>query len=186
MRLLVLVAVLVLELGLFFARDRGRSELDRLGGWRGAIPVRGSVALGLGQQRGQRARERVDLVGGQDRSVGKVRFVLGQQALEPEQQRELAPPLDRGLVGAVVELGQGSVERRPAGAAGSKGVFERFAVVDEALTREQFRARDRGRTRKRGDGTHVHSKVASGCASRGGASSGSECPAGAGPAKRPL
>ena len=94
------------------------------------------VALGLGQQRGQRARERVDLMGGEDRAVGEVRLLLGKQALEPEQQRELAPPLDRGLFRARVDLGERSVERSASRGAGGKRVFERLAVVDEAFARE--------------------------------------------------
>jgi hypothetical protein len=45
-----------------------------------------AVALGFGEQRGERARERVDLVGVQQRPVGQVRLVLAEQPLEPEQQ----------------------------------------------------------------------------------------------------
>jgi len=39
-----------------------------------------------------------------------MRLVLGQQTLEAEQQRELAPPFDRRLRGARVEFGQSGVE----------------------------------------------------------------------------
>ena len=122
----------------------------------GAVPV--AVALGLGQQRGQRPGERVDLVGRQHRPVDQVRLLLGQQPLEPEQQRELAAPLDRRLLGAGVDLGQRSVERPAPGGAGGKGVLEGLALVDEALAREQFRTRNRGRSRKRGGITHEDRK----------------------------
>ena len=121
-----------------------------------------AVALRLGQQRGQRARQRVDLVGGEHRAVDEVRLLLGQQPLEPEQQRELAPPLDRRLLGAGLDLGQRSVERPASGRAGGERVLERFALVDEPLACEQFRTRDRGRTRERGGITHGDRKVASG------------------------
>ena len=155
-RLLVVLALAVLDvLVLFFARDRRRRELRRLRrlGRPGSRAVT-AVALGLGDQRGQRARQRVDLVGGQHGAVGEVRLLLGQQALEPEQQRELPTPVDRRQRRAGVQLRQGSVERpapcRPRG----QGVLERLAFVNEALASEQFRTRNRGRTRKRGGVTH--------------------------------
>ena len=65
----------------------------------------------LGGERDQRARERVDLVGRQGRAVRQVRLVLGEQPLEPEHQRVVAPPLDRRLVAAGVDLGEGGVQR---------------------------------------------------------------------------
>ncbi len=46
---------------------------------------------------------------------------------------------------ARVDLLQRSVECAPAGRAWRERLFERFALVDELLTREQLRARDRGR-----------------------------------------
>ena len=73
-----------------------------------------AVALRLGQQRGQRARQRVDLVGRQHRAVGEVGLLLGEQPLEPEQQRELAPPLDRGRACAPRRSRSGR-RRAPAG-----------------------------------------------------------------------
>ena len=132
------------------------------GGAAGAGAVRGSVAvaLGLGQQRGQRARQRVDLVGGEHGAVGQVRLLLGEQPLEPEQQREPPAPLDRGLVRAGVDLGHGGVERAPAGRAGRQRILEGLALVDELLAREQLRPRDRGRFRKGGGITHTDRKVA--------------------------
>ena len=119
-----------------------------------------AVALRLGQQRGQRARQRVDLVGREHGAVGEVGLLLGEQPLEPEQQRVLPAPLDRGLVRARVHLRQRSVERAAAGRPGGERVFERLALVDEALAREQLRPRNRGRTGKRGGITHTDRKVA--------------------------
>ena len=50
-------------------------------------------ALGLREQRDQGARQRVHLVGGERGLVGQVGLLLGQKALQPEQQGELAAPL---------------------------------------------------------------------------------------------
>ena len=47
-------------------------------------------ALGIGEQRGERARERVDLVRVQRRAVGELGLVVGQHALETEHER-IAP-----------------------------------------------------------------------------------------------
>ena len=118
-----------------------------------------AVALLLGEQRGQRSRQRIDLMRGQDRAVGEVRLVLGEQPLEPEQQREVAPPVDRGLLVAGLDLDQRGVERAAAGRARSKRVFEGLALVDELLACEQLRARDRGRIRKRGGITHGNQEL---------------------------
>ena len=54
----------------------------------------------------------------------------------------------------------GGVERAPAGRPGRQRVLEGLALVDELLTREQLRPRDRGRFRKRGGITHTDRKVA--------------------------
>jgi hypothetical protein len=67
LRLLVLRLVVVeVELGILLAGDRGRGQLWGLGKLAaGLISVAATVAvaLGLGQKRGERARQRVDLVG---------------------------------------------------------------------------------------------------------------------------
>jgi len=52
------------------------------------------------------------------------------------------------------ELSERSVECPAPRGAGSQRVFERFSVVDESLSCEELRTRDRGRTRKRGGSTH--------------------------------
>ena len=70
----------------------GSSERGAVGA---PVAVAVGAALGLGQQRGQRARERVDLVGGEHRAVDERRLVLGEQAVEAEQQRPAAAPLAR-------------------------------------------------------------------------------------------
>ena len=161
------LAVLVLGLVVVLVEIRSRSSSGspsspgiaaeassgaaRRGSPRRAAPVPVSVApLRLGEQRGERPRQRVDLVGREHGAVDEVRLVLREQALEPEQQRELAPPLDRGLLGVGLDLGQGRVERPAPGGAGCERFFERLAFIYEALTREQLGTGDRRRTRKRG------------------------------------
>src|SRR4029077_8120159 len=55
----------------------------------------GAVAVGpqrLGEQRGQRPRERVHLVRGERRAVGELGLLVGEDPLEAEQQRVVAPP----------------------------------------------------------------------------------------------
>src|SRR6516164_3039491 len=89
-----------------------------------------------------------------------MRLLLGEQALEPEEQREMAPPVDRRLVGAGFDLGQRGVEGPPACRARGERVLESLSLVDKLLAREQLRPRDRGRFRKRGGITHVYRKVA--------------------------
>ena len=100
-------------------------------------PVAVAADLELGLERDQRAGQRVHLVGRQRRAVGQVRLLLGEQPLEPEHQRELAPPLERRLVAARVDLRQRSVERARAGrvlsASAVRGVL---ALEHEGFTRE--------------------------------------------------
>ena len=84
-------------------RPRRRSAaaaVGRLARRRSAVAgrraVRASPLLELGDQRGERAREGVDLVLGQLGAVEQLRRLLGEQALEPEHQRVVAAPLGRG------------------------------------------------------------------------------------------
>ena len=81
-----------------------------------AVPFVGRDLL-LGHQLGQGAGERVDLVRVELGAVAQLRRLVGEQALEPEQQREVAPPLDRGVLGALVELRQRGVEGAAPGGA---------------------------------------------------------------------
>jgi hypothetical protein len=105
--------------------------------------------LHLGGEGDQRAREGVDLVGGQLGSVGQMGLVLREQALEPQQQRELAPPLHRRVVGAGVELGQRRVERAPAGATGCQRLLGRLSLEHEGLAGKVFCPLDVGGNWKR-------------------------------------
>ena len=85
LRLLVVVLP-VLEVLVLLARDRRGGEQRWFGGdWRSTI-ARAAVAvpLCLGEQRGQGAGERIDLVGREDCPVGQVRLLFGEQTLEPE------------------------------------------------------------------------------------------------------
>ena len=108
----------------------------RRGGRRRPRPC---AVLRGGQQRGQRARERVDLVRVEQRAVGEARLVLGEQALEAEQQRVARRHLRRRDLRAGVDLGQRGVERAAAGGAGGERVRGVLAVVHEALARERSR-----------------------------------------------
>ena len=92
------------------ARRRPRARGSAVGA---ATPL---PVLDGGQQRGQRARERVDLVGVQQRAVGQARLVLAEHALETEQQRVAPAPSGRGHLGAGVDLAQRVLERAAAGA----------------------------------------------------------------------
>jgi hypothetical protein len=49
------------------------------------VPVRGgAVSLRFGQQRGQRAGQRIHLMGGQNGAVGQVGLLLGEQPLQAQ------------------------------------------------------------------------------------------------------
>ncbi len=112
----------------------------------GAAPLRCDLVGGdllLGHQLGQRAGEGVDLVRVELGPVAQLRRFVGEQPLEPEQQREVAAPLDRGVLGALVELLQRGVERAPARGAGRQRLGP-LAVEQEGLAGERRRALDVG------------------------------------------
>jgi hypothetical protein len=121
-------------------------ELDLAGGQlldtavaaaaRSGLAVAVSVGLRLGQQRDQRAGQRVDLVGGQHGAVDQVGLVLGHQPLEAEHQRVVAAPLDRGLLAPRVDLGQCVLERAAARRALGQRGRGILALMDERLVRE--------------------------------------------------
>ena len=96
--------------------------------------------LGLGGEGDQRARQRVDLVGGEHGAVDELGLVVGEHALEPEDQRVLAAPLDRGLLAAGLDLGEGGVERAAAGRALGERVGGILALEHERLARKLFGA----------------------------------------------
>ena len=73
----------------------GRLGLVDSAGRAGAVFGR---RLLLGHQLGQGAGEGVDLVRVEFGAVAQLRRLVGEQPLEPEQQREVAAPLDRGLL----------------------------------------------------------------------------------------
>ena len=84
-------------------------------------PAVRSGALELGDDRGQRAGERVDLVLVELGPVEQARLLLVEQPLEPEHQRVVAAPLEARYLGAVVELGQGGVDGQAPGGARGRG-----------------------------------------------------------------
>ena len=106
-----------------------------------------AVALGLGQQRGQRARQRVDLVRVERRAVGEARLVLAEHALEAEQQGVAPAPVGGRDLGARVDLRQGRVQRQSPPRARRERVRDGLAVVDESFAREALRTRDGVRIR---------------------------------------
>src|SRR6185503_8508609 len=108
-----------------------------------------AVALSLREERGQRARERVDLMRVERRAVGEPRLVVAEYALEAEHERVAAAPVRRRHRGARVELGQGRVEGEPATRPRGQRVREVLALVDEPLAREPFGTRDGFRIRNR-------------------------------------
>ena len=77
----------------------------------------GVGGLLLGHQLGQGPGEGIDLMRVQLGAVEQLRRFVGEQPLEPEQQREVAAPLDRRALGAGLDLGQGGVEGAAPGGA---------------------------------------------------------------------
>jgi hypothetical protein len=76
-------------------------------------------------------------------AVAQLRWLLGQQPLEAEQQREVPAPLDRGLLRPFAELPQRRVERTAAG--GSRGERLRaLAVEQQRLAGKRSRPLDVG------------------------------------------
>jgi hypothetical protein len=127
----------------------------RLGGGRGrgaavAVPCRGAAVeplLDVGDQRGERARERIDLMSRELGAVREVGLLLGEQPLEAEHEREVAPPLDRGRLATVVDLDQGRVEGPAAGRPRGQ-VLRGLALEQERLPRELAGAFDVGAARR--------------------------------------
>jgi hypothetical protein len=75
-----------------------------------AVPVLGSL-LRRGDQLGEHAGERVDLVAAELRAGGEVRRFLRQDALEAEEERVAHLPGRGRLLQLGVDLGEGVVER---------------------------------------------------------------------------
>ena len=84
-------------------------------------------------------------MGGQHGAVDELGLVVGEQALEPEHQRVVLAPLDARYLAAGLDLGEGSVERTPAGGAGRMSVeIRRERLARELLDAlEIFRRWDR-------------------------------------------
>ena len=90
--------------------------------------------------------ERVDLVRVQFGAVAQLRRFVGEEALQPQQQGEVAAPLDRGVLGPVVELAQRRVEGTAAGGARRQRLGP-LAVEQERLAGELRRTLDIGARR---------------------------------------
>ena len=108
-------------------------------------PRRAVRALELGDDRGQRSRERVDLVLVELGAVEQRRPVLVEQALEPEQQRVVAAPLE--ATGARRRRRARRARRRPPPARGARARGRRSSRPRAGSARARTRAPDRGRPR---------------------------------------
>ena len=106
---------------------------------RRASPLR---ALELGDDRGERPGERVDLVLVELGAVEQLRRLLVEQPLEPEQQRVVAPPLEARRLGARRRARRGRRRRRAAG----RCPGARSAIVSPA---SRIGSRVNSRTRSR-------------------------------------
>ncbi len=135
----VLVLVEVAKIRVVLIDDRlERSALDAGLDVLGHDPIgsRAVGALALGQQRGEGARQGIDLMGGEHRAVHQVRLLLGEQALQAQQQGELAPPGDRRRRVPGVDLRDSRVQRTPPRGPWRQGLLERLTVIDEAFARQ--------------------------------------------------
>ena len=119
------------QLVLFF-----RLHLGDLGG--GAVPVRPCFLLMRGDQLGEHARERIDLMTPELSARCKVRAFLGEHAFETEHQAVLHFPVRGGRPAAALDLGQRVVERAPARRLGRENFGGVFALSDEGLARPGF------------------------------------------------
>ena len=134
-------------------RTEDVSRGEQLGGGGGAAVAIRRRRLGRSEQRRERAGESVDLVRGEHRAVGQLRLLLGEQALQPPQQRELAAPCRRGplCLGIRAQLLERLIERAAPRRAGRESLCGILAFVHEALAHELLRARDVGGTWTRRD-----------------------------------
>ena len=126
------------ELGARRCRSRPRPLVGRSTSRPLPRPLRRAVALRaleLGDDRGQRSGERVDLVLVELGAVEQLAACSSEQPLEPEQQRVVAAPLERRRLGAGVELGERGVDRPPARGAGRE-VGDRLALEQDRLAGE--------------------------------------------------
>ena len=92
-------------------------------------------ALELGCDRGQGPGEGVDLVLVELRAVEQLRLAVPEQALEAEQERVVASPLERRVLGAALELGERGVDGASPGGA-RRQVGDRLALEQDRLTGE--------------------------------------------------
>ena len=86
-------------------------------------------------------------MGGELGAVGEMRGLLGEQPLEAEHEGEVAAPLDRGRLAALVDLGEGGVQRAAPGRA-RREVLGLLSFEQERLARELASTFDIGARRR--------------------------------------
>src|SRR5262249_14954155 len=103
------------------------------------VPVAASVEGGLrlllvhGDELGEHARERVDLVPAQRRPGGEVRLGIGQDALQTEQQAVAHLPGRRRRLPTGRDLREGVVESAASGASRRERLGGVLALAEERL-----------------------------------------------------
>ena len=101
-----------------------------------AVAVAVGRALGLGEQRGQRARQRVDLVGVEHRAVDQRRLLTPSSRSRPSSSDQVRRHSIDGTWSPAVELGQRGVERHAAGGPGRERVRELLPFEHEGFAGE--------------------------------------------------
>ncbi|CAA9485218.1 MAG: hypothetical protein AVDCRST_MAG53-942 [uncultured Solirubrobacteraceae bacterium] len=114
-----------------------------------------AVALFAGEQRGERARQRVDLVRVQRRAVGEHDLLVGEHPLEAEHERVAPAPFRGGDGQALLQLRERTVQRPAAGTAGGERRSGLLPGVQEELAREALGLSDLLRSGKGGGRRHA-------------------------------
>ncbi len=97
------------------------------------------LLLVAGDQLGEHARERVDLVAPELRAGGEAGGLVREDSLQAEHERVLDLPLDGRRAPAGLHLGERGVERTPARAAFGERLRRVFARVEERLAGPSLR-----------------------------------------------
>jgi hypothetical protein len=140
LRLLVLVDLLLGDRGRLVVGAGAVPALDALGLEAVPVQVRARI-LELGRDRGKGAGEGVNLVLVQGRAVVQRRRVLGEHALQAEQEGEVLAPAHGRVLGAFVQLLQRGIDSEPARGA-RQDVGRGLVREQDRFTRELLNAFD--------------------------------------------